>query len=182
MCAERSTYAYLSPYLQAPHNWDRSLSNKLMDYNDEHTLVTNMCSHPRFKTVLGSEPFVQGQVHYFEIKILKGKHFKIGVSTKNCKFDAAFSDFAEGWAYYSSGSLRNNSPSKGPSYGKTFKEGDTVGVILDLIEGKIIFSKNEEIFPVAFENPELLKLELYPACAAIVKGDCFEFIQPQPED
>jgi hypothetical protein len=45
----------------------------------------------------------------------------------------AFSDTDKGWAIYN-GELRHNSNSSGAKYGQTYKQGDVIGVYLDMIE------------------------------------------------
>ena len=64
----------------------------------------------------------------------------------------AFSDGEYGWAYYSSGYLRHNSGGDGIQYGESFGVGNVIGIYLDLIEGKLFFSKDGKHFPVAYEN------------------------------
>ena len=44
----------------------------------------------------------------------QGSNFKVGVATRACNVNLAFSDGSEGWAYYSSGYLRHNSGGDGP--------------------------------------------------------------------
>ena len=67
-----------------------------------------------FKTVYGNYPLSPGFRYYFEIKLLKGSNFKIGVSKSIRCLDYAFSDTEDGWAYYSNGQLRHNSKGDGP--------------------------------------------------------------------
>jgi hypothetical protein len=56
-----------------------------------------------FKTVYGNNELTPGFRYYFEIKLLKGSNFKIGVSKNRKNMDIAFSDTCDGWAYYSNG-------------------------------------------------------------------------------
>jgi hypothetical protein len=65
---------------------------------------------------------------------MKGSNFKIGVSTSREVLDAAFSDYCEGWAYYSNGSLRNGSKTEGSQYGESFTTDDIIGTFVDLVE------------------------------------------------
>ena len=96
--------------------------------------------------------------------------------------DEAFSDSIHGWAYFSRGALRYNSTVSGAEYGEPFASGDLIGVYVDLVEGKISFSKNGVAFPVAYQNKDFLTLELYPACCSIKKDDVFESSKAYPED
>ena len=79
--------------------------------------------------------------------------------------ELAFSDVKYGWAYYSSGYLRHNSGGDGPIYGVNYGENSVIGVYVDMVEGRLFFSKDGQVFPTAYENKEFLKLELYPACS-----------------
>jgi hypothetical protein len=77
--------------------------------------------------------------------------------------------------------LRNGSKTCGKKYGKAFKgteKNDIVGVYVDLVEGRIFFSVNEEVFPPAFEGSYLLYKEFYPACCCLTKGECYEVLLP----
>ena len=105
--------------------------------------------------------------------MVKGSNFKVGVATRKCNLEFAFSDCEWGWAYYNSGYLRHNSGGDGPKYGEAYKEGDVIGVYLDLIDGRIFFSKEGKVFPVAYEDKKLLDLEIYPACCTLSKDECY---------
>ena len=72
-----------------------------------------------------------GNRYYFEVKMLKGSNFKIGVSSTREVVDNAFSDYETGWAYYSSGQLRHNSKGTRPKYGEVFRGKDVIGVYVD---------------------------------------------------
>ena len=50
------------------------------------------------------------------------------------------------------------------------------------MEGKLFFSKNGKVFPVAYEDPNFMKHELYPACCCLMNGEKFTLINPMPED
>ena len=58
---------------------------------------------------------------------------KIGVCRTHVKTSEAFSDTMDGWAIYD-GQLRHNSNSSGKKYGTKLKEGDVIGVMLDMIK------------------------------------------------
>ncbi len=94
----------------------------------------------------------------------------------------AFSDTEKGWAYYSSGYLRHNSGGSGPNYGESFKEGDTIGVFIDLVASVLFFSKNGKVFKTAYDTKEFLTGDLYPACCCLSKDESYELLMPQPED
>ena len=49
---------------------------------------------------------------------------------------------------------------------------------LDLIEGKLFFSKNGEIFGTAFTGDEFLYNDFYAACCCLTKDESFELLFP----
>ena len=75
-----------------------------------------------------------GLRYHFQVRIVKGSNFKLGVSRTRDVLDAAFCDTPDGWAYYSRGQLRHGDKSVGPEYGETFETEDVVGVYVDLID------------------------------------------------
>ena len=100
----------------------------------------------------------------------------------NNKYLKAFSDSERGWAIYN-GELRHNSNSSGSKYGSTYKNGDVIGVFVDMVEVKLIikilwkkkgtlsFSKNKEFWGEAFKDPKIKTETLYAAMAPIYKDD-----------
>ena len=142
----------------------------MLDSEFDARIVRSKTSLNSFKSVYSQEPLVQGDRYYFEIKFLKGCNFKIGVcKNKNVK-ENAFCDETDGYGYYSAGQLRNGSKTSGMKYGETYrgnKDQDVIGVYVDLIDGKLFYSKNKEIFKIAFSGPELLKDDFYAACCCL---------------
>ena len=114
-----------------------------------------------------------GNRYYFEVKFIQGTNFKVGVSSRKCDLELAFCDGAHGWAYYSSGYLRHNSGGEGSNYGEAYGTGNVIGVYVDLKEGRIFFSKDSKVYPVAYEDKEFLSMELYPACSCFLEGEKF---------
>ena len=116
---------------------------------------------------------------------MHGCNFKIGICKTRDVLERAFCDFVEGYGYYSAGQLRNGSKSSGNKYGESFKgtnKKDKIGVYVDLVEGRVFFSKNGEVFPTAFEGPDLLSAEFYPACCSLTVDEKFKVVSPLPED
>ena len=93
----------------------------------------------------------------------------------------AFTDGPEGWGIYN-GETRHNSNALGDKYGDRVNPGDVIGVMVDMVEGKISFSWNGTWWGVAFQGEELKSGELYPAVAPIYLNDEYKVIHPQPED
>jgi len=117
--------------------------------------------------------------------LLKGCNFKIGVSSDRRNPEVAFCDFENGFGYYSAGQLRNGSKTSGKKYGECYKgtlKQDIIGVYLDLVDGRLFFSKNGEVFPTAYEGEEFLNTDFYAACCCLTKSESYELMLPQPED
>lgn len=125
-----------------------------------------------FKSVVGNLAFTEGNKYYFEIYVIKGSLIKIGVTKSFGLIEEAFSDNPKGWAIYN-GEVRHNSNASGKKYGSQITAGDTIGVMINMIDGTLSFSKNGQNFGVAFTDEELKKGELFAACAPIYKNDSF---------
>jgi len=79
------------------------------------------------------------------LRLIYGSNFKIGISKNKRLTEIAFCDGLDGYAYYSAGQLRNGSKTSGKQYGESYKgtdKNDLIGVYVDLIEGRLLFSKN----------------------------------------
>ena len=175
---------YLDTFNRIFFTWDRQFKSQNMTLSEDslHVTCEQEGSVSQFKSVLGSERLRPGDRYFFEVKLTHGSNFKIGIATRKSDLEMAFSDKEHGWAYYSSGFLRHNSGGDGPSYGQSYGTGSTIGVYVDLIDGKMFFSKDSKVFPAAYESKEFLKLELYPACSCFLVGEKFELLMPVPED
>ena len=84
-------------------------------------------------------------IYYWEIKIIKGNYFKIGVikQTEIQNVKKAFSDVKDGFAYYSVGKLRNGSNKDGAEFNKGYGPGDVVKVRFNPKEGTLYFGLND---------------------------------------
>ncbi len=97
--------------------------------------------------------------------------------------NSAFSDTDQGYAYFSTGTLRHNSKGSGSSYGEKFKQDDIIGVYVDLVEGLLFFSKNGTVFEQdAFTGEALRGGKFYPAACCLSKNEMFELLEPPAED
>lgn len=125
-------------YITPLFYWDEeNTSNRLKISEDRlHTKVINGAG---FKTSFGTVAFTEKERYYFEIQVLKGTLIKIGVSRRIKSLNQAFTDGPEGWGIYN-GETRHNSNALGNKYGERINPGDIIGVMLDMIEGKISFS------------------------------------------
>jgi hypothetical protein len=120
---------------------------------------------------------------------LTGSNFKLGIyiDRKDSKLneppptESAFCDGFQGFGLYSSGQLRNGSKIGGQKYGEPFRgtiDKDTIGVYVDLVEGRLFFSKNGKVFRTAFQGGTLLNGEVYAACACLAKDESFRLVVP----
>ena len=100
---------------------------------------------------------VAGQLYYFEIQLLKGNLMKVGVCRQDAPFEQnSFCDTDQGWAVYN-GELRHGSNHTSKKYvcqtsSTKFQEGDTVGVMVDMINGTLAFTNNQVYLGVAFKS------------------------------
>ena len=83
--------------------WDTRNICSNLDLNYEERTCTSKTSMHSFKSTYGNISLYPGFRYYYEVKFLKGSNFKIGVSRSRRILDIAFSDTADGWAYYSNG-------------------------------------------------------------------------------
>ena len=84
-------------------------------------------------------------IHYWELTMDKRteNEMKIGVAASlNFDINTAFCDQVFGFAYYTTGSLRIGSNSKGDAYGKKFKNEGVLGCCLNMNKGTLSFSYN----------------------------------------
>ena len=86
----------------------------------------------------------------------------------------------EGFGFYSAGQLRNGSKTTGSKYGKIYRgqNQDVIGVYVDLIDGKVFLSKNDEVFDIAFQCDSLKRNDFYAACCCLTKDECFKLLFP----
>lgn len=84
-----------------------------------------------YKNSYGDLLMEKNQIYYWEVKIIQGTYFKIGI-IKEDHIDQikkkAFSDIPEGYAYFSIGQLRNGSNTTGTAFGSGYGPGDTIKV------------------------------------------------------
>lgn len=122
----------------------------------------------------------KSKVYYWEIKIHKGNYFKIGI-IKNSEIGnvkKAFSDLKDGYAFYSTGKLRNGSNKDGIDFKKGYGPGDTIKIKFDGKAGTLSFGINQENLDVAWTIPDFKKGGYVPAVAALIEGSRFSFTLP----
>ena len=125
-------------YITPLFYWDEeNTSNRLKVMEDR--LTAKVINGAGFKTSFGTQAFTERERYYFEIQVIKGTLIKIGVSRRIKSLNQAFTDGPEGWGIYN-GETRHNSNALGNKYGERINPGDIIGIMLDMVEGKISFS------------------------------------------
>ncbi|CDW71638.1 spry domain containing protein [Stylonychia lemnae] len=182
---DKFTQEYLDSFYRPYFEWDPIFKSGNLEIDeDRHTCTCKnlIQTGNQFKSVLGTEKFELGQKYYFEVQMTHGKNFKIGIATRYSQMEQAFSDSIYGWAYYSGGQLRHNSGGDGAKYGEPYGQNAVIGVYVDMVVGRIFFSKDGRVFGSAFEEPKFLEMELYPACSCFNPGEQFQLKMLMPED
>ena len=126
---------YLQSFERISFQWDESclsshleLCQSLKQLCAEVTMASGrvcraMNQEHCFKSAFGTEALEPHHRYYFEVKCVKGSNFKIGIATDLARNtpNQAFCDTDQGFAYFSTGSLRHASKGSGPSYGEKYK-------------------------------------------------------------
>ena len=90
----------------------------------------------------------KNSMYYWEIKIIQGNYFKVGVMKKSLIGElkpGAFSDHKKGYSYFSTGKLRNGSNSTGNDFAQgAYGPGDIIKVEFNSKKGKLLFGKNDQ--------------------------------------
>ena len=173
---ERYRQRYSTPFFE----WDTTQTSKKLQVLED-PLKVKAIDGTGFKSTLGNMDFLPGERYYFQISVVKGRLLKIGVSRRDVDLEEAFCNTEHGWAIYN-GELRHNSTSSGKKYGEKLKAGDLIGVLVDMVDGRLSFSRNGEDWGVAYESPELAQGTLCPAVAMLYPEDEFALELTQPED
>ena len=100
-------------------------------------------------------------------------HIFLGVATSRSNIDGYLGCDRHGWGFIGNRGVWHNKH-KENTYGKEFRTGDIVKVILDMNEGTLSFALNGEELGVAFTG--LSGLKLYPAFSLYQKGDRFTLL------
>ena len=125
-------------YITPLFYWDEQNTSDRLKISEDK-LTAKVINGAGFKTSFGTEAFTEKERYYFEVQVVKGTLIKIGVSRKMSNLNQAFTDGPEGWGIYN-GETRHNSNALGSKYGERINPGDVIGIMLDMVEGKISFS------------------------------------------
>lgn len=127
-------------------NWDAKARHRNLEFSDDkYSTVAVRTSVGVYKNNYADFIMERSGVYYWEIKILKGTYFKIGVikSSEIPNVKKAFSDLKDGYAYYSTGKLRNGSNKDGSDFKRGYGPGDVVKVKFEPKEGRLSFAVND---------------------------------------
>ncbi|KAJ3440575.1 heterogeneous nuclear ribonucleoprotein u family member [Anaeramoeba flamelloides] len=120
--------------------------------NGQTAKLTGMYGENGWGTVRGSKLMSSGAIYRTDVTIDNlafGSRIRIGVCLSTSGKDATS---AIGW-YWDTKSASIFSPNtSSTNYGETCKTGDEITIIVDLIDYKISFCKNEKDLGVAFSN------------------------------
>jgi hypothetical protein len=73
--------SYLDSFIRMPIFWDADVSCKNLQIDEYMQTATSINSESSFKTALGKYPFTPGYRYFFEVKMVQGTNFKVGVAT-----------------------------------------------------------------------------------------------------
>ena len=118
---------------------------------NSNMVVTNTVNK-KWNAVRASTSFSNG-VHYWEVHIDKcvSKNIFVGIMTENGSIDNYVGSDREGWGYLANKAIWHNK-GKMCTYGELFREGDHIGVTLDMDCGTVAFSRNGKDLGVAVEG------------------------------
>jgi len=172
---------YCNTYTTAYSNtWnpnDKSVFITLSDANYKAT-ITHSAYHGVRSTQGISDTMLFSKKWYWEIyigKVSGATYTHVGAAKKTVDLDQALGESSNAYIYRADGNKGNNGSYS--AFGDTFTNGDTIGVALDIDEGKIWFSKNNTWqgsgVPVSGTNPAFSGLadEFYPAISMYYSGD-----------
>lgn len=131
-------------------------------------LTVKNCLNKQWNAVRGTNGFTSG-CYKWEVKIDKcvSKNVFIGVLSCDAQLDTYVGSDTHGWGYLANKALWHGR-GKLRSYGELYKEGDTIGVCLNMDNGTMSFSRNGKDLGVAVDG---LSGELFPAVSLYNKDD-----------
>ena len=164
VCTFQETLFMLNPDATGPN---LTLSNGNLTVTNKVNKKWNAC---RATTCFSSG------MHSWDVHVDKcvSKNIFIGVMGVESSLDNYVGSDKFGWGYLANKAIWHNK-GKVRSYGELFKEGDTIGVHLDMDVGNLWFSRNGRDLGIAVEG---LHGELYPAFSLYNKDDQLSLVPP----
>ena len=126
-----------------------------------------------WSTLFGTQSFSSG-VTSWEIRIAQSStaYVFVGVASSAADLNTFLGGCPNGWGFIGEQALYHNRE-KVKIYGESFSAGDVVGVVLDLNNGILSFSRNGKMLGVAFDK---IYGELFPAVAFYNVGQELEIV------
>jgi hypothetical protein len=96
---------YLDSFMHIAVTWDQRFTSKNLKIHDTYDTRAASCieSKETFKTTYSSEALEPNDRYFFQVKLLRGCNFKIGVSKNRHDPEVAFCDSSDGFGFYSAG-------------------------------------------------------------------------------
>ena len=128
--------------------------------SNSNMTVTNGVNK-KWNAVRASTCFSNG-VHYWEVHIDKciSKNIFVGIMTSNGSTDNYVGSDRDGWGYLANKAIWHNK-GKMCTYGELFREGDRIGVTLDMDCGTVSFNRNGKELGIGVVAVYLAKYTLY---------------------
>jgi hypothetical protein len=156
--------------------WDADNCGKHLTVSEDGSSAKHTGSSSNYSNVLGTVGFTSG-VHEWAVKINKAssRDMFIGIATKDMSLSKYCGNDKHGWGYYGSTNKTYHN-SSGKTYGKQYKEGDTIGVRLDCDAGTVEFSKNGEWWGVAYTESIFTEEPIFPVASMYKSNMEMEFL------
>ncbi|CAM9328498.1 unnamed protein product, partial [Scytosiphon promiscuus] len=132
----------------------------------------------KWGAVRATKGFTRG-VHRWQVRIDRcvSKNVFVGVMASDSRLDNYVGSDRSGWGYLANKAIWHDK-GKVRSYGDLFREGDTIGVKLDMDLGTLRFSRNGRDLGLAVQG---LEGALFPAFSMYNRSDQLTFL-PQDDD
>ncbi|CAM9188437.1 unnamed protein product, partial [Discosporangium mesarthrocarpum] len=145
--------------------------------SNSNLTVTNEVNK-KWNAIRATTGFSTG-VHSWKIHVDRcvSKNIFVGVVSAESSLDNYVGSDRSGWGYLANKAIWHNK-SKTRSYGELFREGDTIGVHLDMDIGTLWFTRNGRDLGVAMQG---LTGELYPAVSMYNTNDQLTLIPPEED-
>uniref|UniRef100_A0A7S3PF36 B30.2/SPRY domain-containing protein n=1 Tax=Aplanochytrium stocchinoi TaxID=215587 RepID=A0A7S3PF36_9STRA len=163
----------LGPVLMLSPN---SCGKNLRLSNKNMTVQNNV--NKKWNAVRASTGFTRG-IHNWCVYVDKcvSKNIFLGVVTASASLENYVGADNHGWGYLANKAIWHNK-GKSHTYGELFKEGDYIGVALDLNIGTLSFSHNGNDLGIAVEGLTEVG-ELFPAVSLYNKDDKVTLVMPR---
>jgi hypothetical protein len=162
--------------------WDPSVSNSHMQVSNSGFTVSSV-NPVYFSSARSSYPLLPGYIYFFEVALAmrRGKKVKIGVTQEqDLENKLGFSGTEKGWSFYGTngGQKRHNANSGNCPYGHPLGSKATIGLLVDMREGRLGFVIDGKWCGFAFIQPEFVCTQpVYAAFSQFTSGSSCSFIK-----